>query len=143
MNATPFAEPEIESVESTARQTILLVDDDAAQTQVLSHRLRAQGFETLRAGSGEQALALARSEGPDLVVLKLHLPDLDGFTVCRDLVDSAETCGVPVIVLTEDTHPNIVRQCRAAGCHFFLRTPYDPSVLLVLICEALQHRNAW
>jgi len=116
---------------------ILIVDDDEAMVDVLSRRLSQQGFETLAAYSGEAGLALARKELPVLILLDLRLPDRDGLAVCEHLVDSAETCDIPVIVLSGLDQPDILRRCRAAGCHYFVRKPYDPNALLVLIRQAI------
>jgi CheY-like chemotaxis protein len=131
-------------VEVAARQQakILIIDDDAAHAGLLARHLRRQGFATVWADSGEAGLALARSQQPKLVVLDLRLPDADGLAVCEQLVDHPATCGIPVIMLGGARHPDVVRRCRAAGCHFFLRTPYDPNVLLVLIRQALADSSA-
>jgi CheY-like chemotaxis protein len=72
-----------------------------------------------------------------LILLDLRLPDLDGFTLCRELVDAPETCDIPVIILSGMERPDIIRRCRAAGSQYFVRKPYDPNALLVLIHEAL------
>jgi CheY-like chemotaxis protein len=116
---------------------ILIVDDDEAMVDVLSRRLSQQGFDTLAAYSGGAGLELARKELPLLILLDLRLPDQDGLAVCEQLVDSAETCDIPVIVLSGLDRPDILRRCRAAGCHYFVRKPYDPNALLVLIRQAI------
>jgi len=123
--------------------TILIVDDDEAMVDVLSRRLKQQGFDTRTADSGERGLAAARTHRPALILLDLRLPDADGFTVCQRLVDSAETCDIPVIILSGMERPDIIRQSRAAGCHYFLRKPYDPNALLVLIRHVLDERDGW
>ena len=116
---------------------VLIVDDDEAMVDVLSRRLSQQGFETLAAYSGESGLTLARKELPVLILLDLRLPDQDGLAVCEQLVDSAQTCDIPVIVLSGLDRPDMLRRCRAAGCHYFVRKPYDPNALLVLIRQAI------
>jgi len=138
-----LAEPELASESTQPRATILIVDDDEAMTEVLSRRLNQQGFETLSAGSGAAGLAVAQSREPALIVLDLRLPDTDGLAVCQRLVDSPNTCHIPVIILSGMEGPDIIRRCRAAGCSFFVRKPYDPNALLVLIRQALQERDAW
>ena len=116
---------------------VLIVDDDQAMAEVLSYRLRRQGMDTLLAITGGQGLDRARTERPSLIVLDLCLPDTDGLRVCQQLADATETCAIPVIIVTGVDQPEIVRQCRLAGCHYFLHKPYDPKVLLVLIRQAL------
>ena len=138
MKSSLLLEPQFHAADVTPRHTILIVDDNKLLADALSHQLQQQGFATLTAGSGGEARSVARSAHPDVVVLNLRLPDTDGLGVCRQLVDARETCGVPVIMVAERARPNIVRRCRAAGCQYFLRKPYDPSVLLILIHEALR-----
>ncbi len=131
----PELEPQTEQVEQ--RRSILIVDDDQAQTYTLSLRLQTQGFETVSAHTGHQALDIARDAGPDLILLDLGLPDMDGLEVCQKLADAPESCGIPVIILSGQERQDIIRNSRAAGCLFFMRKPYDPNALLTLIEHSL------
>jgi CheY-like chemotaxis protein len=137
MSVDILERPQISEVAPRQQVKILIIDDDAAQAGQLARRLGRQGFATVWADSGEAGLVLARSKQPTLVVLDLRLPGTDALAVCQRLVDDPATCGIPVILLGGTRLPDMVRRCRAAGCHFFLRTPYDPNVLLVLIRQAL------
>jgi CheY-like chemotaxis protein len=137
MFAEILEQPESAVVTEDERPKILIVDDDDALAEVLSDRLRRQGFGTIIAETGEWGLAKARSDHPALIVLDLQLPDVDGFTVCEQLADSSETCAIPVIILSGMERPDILRRCRAAGGHYFVRKPYDPNVLLILIRQAI------
>ncbi|MCU0501495.1 MAG: response regulator transcription factor [Anaerolineae bacterium] len=76
---------------------ILIVEDDATLREMLSLNLRAAGYQVLEAGDGAAALDLARSAAPDLVLLDLMLPELDGLTVCRSLRHASD---VPIMILT-------------------------------------------
>lgn len=78
-------------------QTILLVEDDEAFREVLSYSLRREGYEVREARDGQEALANARDNTPDLIVLDVMLPGLDGFSICRILRAEMET---PIILLT-------------------------------------------
>ena len=124
-------------------QTILLIDDDEAMVDVLGQRLRRQGYETLVAANGDDGLALAREHVPTLIVLDLRLPDADGFHVCQELADSSETCAIPVIILSGMERPDIIRRSRAAGCQYYVRKPYDPNALLILVQHAIGESNPW
>lgn len=139
----PEAQPKRVPVRLDRRQTILVVDDDDALTDVLSHRLQRQGFATLTAESGEGGLALAREKRPTLIILDVRLPDIDGLEVCEQLVDDPATCDIPVIILSGCEKPDILRSCRAAGCWYFLRKPYDPNALLTLIQQAINEGKGW
>jgi len=143
MSFNLLEEPELAPEPTCRRQTILIIDDDEAMVDVLARRLGQQGFDPISADSGEAGLATARFRRPALIVLDLRLPDTDGFTVCQWLVDSAETCDIPVIILSGVERPDIIRRCRAAGCQYFVRKPYDPNALLVLIRQALEERRSW
>ena len=78
-------------------QRILVVDDEPAVTDLLAYNLRKAHYEVLVAADGRQALALARQESPDLILLDLMLPQIDGLDVCREL---RRTSQVPIIILT-------------------------------------------
>jgi DNA-binding response OmpR family regulator len=134
------AVPQLEPLgsETDRRQSILIVDDDQPQVEALAHRLTRQGFETILAFDGAHGMAMARQHRPDLVLLDLRLPDIDGFQVCERLVDSPDTCGIPIIIVSGMERPDIVRSSRAAGCEFFVRKPYDPNALLALIQHAIR-----
>jgi CheY-like chemotaxis protein len=131
-----------ELIEDESHPTILIVDDDEAVSHVLSRRLQQQGFETRVADSGKLGLAMARSQQPELILLDLRLPDIDGFALCQQLVDDPETAEIPVIIVSGMERPDIIRRSRAAGCHYFVRKPYDPNALLVLIERALGEPEA-
>jgi CheY-like chemotaxis protein len=143
MPAIISEQPELAPAETTQRKRILIVDDDEALVEVLSRRLQQQGYETLAADTGQAGLTLARRELPVLVILDLRLPDTDGLSICQQLVDSPETCSIPVIILSGMERPDIIRRCRAAGCYYFVRKPYDPNALLVLIRQAITEAARW
>ena len=82
-------------------------------------------------------LALARRERPDLVILDVRLPDTTGFALCEKLAASPETWDIPVLFLSAMEGPCIVRQTRRAGGQFYLRKPYDPNTLLLLVENAI------
>ena len=119
----------------------LIIDHDPDQTLVLRRRLEQQRFNVITAPSGQLGLAAAHQDRPHLVLLDLRLPDMNGLSVCRRITESAPTCGIPVIVLTAMEGPHILREARQAGCHYFVRKPYDPNALLVLMQTAI--RDIW
>ena len=114
-------------------RSILIVDDDVEQTEVLAVRLGRLGYRTLKAHRGHSGLALARQHRPDLVILDLGLPDADGLDICAELDGAPPTCGTPIIIVSGMEGADIVRRSRGAGCRYYVRKPYDPNALLVLI----------
>lgn len=137
------AQPDSQACVIDAPKKILVVDDDVDQVEALTFRLRQQGYRVVSALTGTAGLQQAQRECPDLVLLDLGLPDQEGLEVCAKLADDPETCGTPVIVISGQERPNIVRQTRAAGCEFYVRKPYDPNALLTLIQAALDEAASW
>lgn len=85
---------------SADQPTVLLVEDEAAQREVLGYNLEAEGFRVARAENGEEALMLLNEENPDIVVLDWMLPNVSGIEVCRQIKSRPETRNVPVIMLS-------------------------------------------
>ena len=140
MSACAVERPQLAPARAVAgrKHSILIIDDDDVLRDVLSHRLERQQFETIAADCGATGLALARTQQPHLIILDVHLPDRDGLSVCEQLADDVETCSIPIIILTSMENPDLLRRCRAAGCHYFIHKPYDPNVLLTIIRDALR-----
>lgn len=137
MDAELQLEAEGALLEAEPRASILVIDDDIDQALVLARRLEGVGFAVATEHEGRGGIERAAAERPNLILLDLGLPDMHGLEVCRELADSPPTCGVPVIVLSAQDGPHIVRDCRAAGSEFFVRKPYDPNVLLAVIEQSL------
>ena len=135
--------PVSNAYETRAPKKILIVEDDPDQAEALSFRLRQQGYSVFNALNGADGIQRAQDEHPDLVLLDLNLPDQEGLDVCSKLADDPNTCGTPVIVVSGQERPNIVRETRAAGCEFYVRKPYDPNALLTLIEAALDQNGIW
>lgn len=138
-----LAQPESDTELLDAAQRILIVEDDENLAEPLAIRLRSQGYEVSVAMTGHDGWQLAVSERPDLILLDLRLPDIDGFTLCGQLADAPDTCHIPVIILSGMERPDIIRKCRSAGSQYFVRKPYDPNALLVLIRNALDEAQRW
>ncbi len=124
-------------------ERILIIDDEPAIVSALSSQLQQQGFLVSLAGTGSQGRTAAHRDRPQLIILDLRLPDIDGFTLCQELADDPDTCGTPVILLSVLVRPDIIRRSRAAGCQYFVRKPYDPAALLVLIRHSLEESRRW
>lgn len=139
----PVHEPEPQIRPRQQGRRILVVDDDHGQAEVLVHRLRKLGFLTSTSHSGLDGLQKAHDELPDLIVMDVRMPDVDGLHVCRRLSDDPETCHIPVIVLSAMERPDIIRKSRAAGCEYYVRKPYDPNALLVLVESAINESHDW
>jgi putative two-component system response regulator len=112
------------------RRGILVVDDDEDQRRVLAQLLKRYGFEVITAADGEEALELVKSDEPDLVLLDVNMPGLDGFEVCRRIKANPETRLTPVILVTALTATEDRVRGIEAGADDFLSKPVDRNELL-------------
>jgi len=104
-------------------ETVLVVDDEPVQTEVLSQVLT--GCEVLCANDGTEAVNLALREHPDLILLDVQMPEMDGFQVCETLKSLPETREIPVIFLTAETAPESVARAFRAGAVDYVPKPYE------------------
>ncbi|MEO5819003.1 MAG: response regulator [Vicinamibacteraceae bacterium] len=122
---------------------ILVVDDNEPTRYSTSRVLRNEGFTVMEAGTGQEALQLATAHPPDLVVLDVNLPDIDGFEVCRQLRASPRTVRTPVIHLSA-TFVNDVDKVQGldAGADGYITHPVEPPVLIATVNAFLRARRA-
>jgi DNA-binding response OmpR family regulator len=117
---------------------ILIVDDDWMNRELLEAYLKMASFSTRSAENGEQALLLARAQPPDLVLLDLRLPGIDGHEVCRQLKASEATCFTPVLVISALEADDERQQALDSGADDFLSKPYNPLILLARVRSLLR-----
>ena len=120
------------------RKRILLVDDDSLTLQMLTDILRASGFEILTAQDGADGLARARAEHPDLLILDIMMPKLDGFMVARLLKSDRNYRHIPIIILTAKAGAADPELSRQAGADSHFVKPIDPEVLLEQVKRLLE-----
>jgi DNA-binding response OmpR family regulator len=109
---------------------VLLIDDHAAVREGYALFLAAAGFEVLQAATGEQALAMVESSSPQVVVLDLGLPDIDGWEVARRIRANPDVGGLPIIALTGSDLPHERISSMRAGCDRHLGKPCMPGILI-------------
>jgi DNA-binding response OmpR family regulator len=124
------------------RVKILLVDDESDLLVLVSHYLEVAGYEVSTANNGNDALNKARREQPDLILLDLVMPDLDGLTVCEILRCQASTSRIPVIMLTAMTSELTRLNGLASGAADYLPKPFQREVLLERLNKVLSHENS-
>jgi CheY-like chemotaxis protein len=120
---------------------ILLVEDNEMNRDMLSRRLRKRGFDVVVAVDGEQGVAMAASESPELIVMDMSLPGLDGWEATRRIKARSAGRAVPVIALTAHAMSGDRERALAAGCDDFDTKPVDLPRLLGKI-DALLGRQA-
>jgi two-component system cell cycle response regulator len=119
------------------KKKVLIVEDDRDLRVALNARLRASGLDTAFAADGMQALAVARAERPDLMLLDLGLPAGDGFVVLDRVKDIADLAAVPTIVISARDAESNRQRALDAGAVRFLQKPVDNEVLMSAIWSAL------
>jgi CheY-like chemotaxis protein len=117
--------------------TILLVEDHEEIWDFLSRRLKRRGYDVLLAHDGQAAVDRTRSDRPDVVLLDMNLPVLDGWTAARQLKDDAVTARIPIIALTAHAMSGDREKALEAGCDDYHPKPVDFSKLLQQIDGAL------
>jgi CheY-like chemotaxis protein len=116
---------------------ILLVEDNEMNWDMLSRRLGRRGYEVVVAVDGEQGVAMSRSEVPDLVLMDMSLPILDGWEATRQIKAAPETSEIPVIALTAHAMVGDKEKAMAAGCDDYDTKPIEFKRLLDKIEAAL------
>jgi two-component system, cell cycle response regulator DivK len=109
---------------------LLYVEDNEMNRDMLSRRLRRRGFEVLIAADGEQGVAMATAEKPDLILMDMSLPVLDGWEATRRLKAAPDTKGIPVIGLTAHAMATDRDKCLEAGCDDYDTKPVELGRLL-------------
>src|SRR5436190_2012487 len=104
---------------------ILLVEDNEQNRDMLARRLQRKGHDVLTAGDGERAVDLACSENPDVILMDLNLPVLDGWAATRRIKDSDKTRGIPVIALTAHAMSGDRQKALSAGCDDYDTKPVE------------------
>jgi CheY-like chemotaxis protein len=116
---------------------VLVVDDDAAIRMVWALNLELAGFEVLEAEDGLLGLERAREDRPDLVLLDVRMPGLDGFELAQQLRRDDLTRGIPLLFLSGESAPAGKARALALGALNYLTKPFDPVALASLVARAL------
>ena len=111
-------------------QTILIVDDEKNLLRALENLLTTEGYSVVTAGRGRDAIVLAKSRQPDLIVLDVMLPDMDGPQVAEELNGSPATKDIPIIFLTALLSKNEEKTKQSSGSNLVLAKPYDAENLI-------------
>jgi len=114
-----------DAVPPPAAPLVLVVDDDERNRKLAHDVLRRSGLRTLEAATGRAAIALARDRLPDVVLLDLRLPDMEGTDVARALREGGRTAEIPVVALTALRYPDLGARLLAGGFSGYLEKPID------------------
>jgi len=116
---------------------ILVVEDQMDNRQILRDLLGNAGYTLVEAENGEEALAVVAKQRPDLILMDIQLPVMDGYEATRRIKSDPATKSIPIIVITSYALSGDEGKARAAGCDAYVTKPYSPRQLLAKVREFL------
>ena len=118
-------------------KVILIVDDDPKQLVLIRDLLRLSGYRTIEATGGEQGIELAKAKKPDLILMDILMPKVDGYTACREIKMDKATKAIPVVMLTTLDYELNKELSRDMGANGYMTKPVDRQELLDVISRFL------
>ena len=112
---------------------ILIADDDPVILRLIQVNLELEGYQVITANNGQEAVDTALKESPDLVILDIMMPRLDGYQACEQLKASDATKDIPVIFLSAKAQQGDIEKGKSFGVVDYLTKPFDPSELLEVV----------
>ena len=122
------------------KKTILIVEDDQDIQQLVGYNLIKSGFQVEYADSGEEALEMVKSQHPDLILLDIMLPEMDGIEVCKILHSENKTAEIPIIMLTAKGEESDIVDGLELGADDYITKPFSPKILLSRIKAVLRRK---
>lgn len=117
---------------------ILLIEDELDQIELVKIRLETSGFEFISALDGQEGLKKAKEEKPDLILLDIIMPKMDGYQVCAYLKDDLQTKDIPVIMFSATSEKDIERKFRSCGADDLIAKPYESKEMIAKIKTLLK-----
>lgn len=112
---------------------ILVVEDDTDNRRIVAKVLAVEGYQVIEATDGIEALERARAELPDMILMDLALPNMDGWEATRQLKGDPKTNGIPIVALTAFAMRGDEEQARAAGCDDYIPKPARPLAIRAVV----------
>ena len=123
-----------------AKKKILVVDDEPSLLSIVSARLNFAGYECLIADSGPKAIEIARQQNPQLILLDIMMPEMDGFTVLLKLKEDRKTRSIIIMMLTSKSETETIEKALQLGAADFIVKPFSPGILLDKIKKLITKR---
>ena len=120
------------------KKRILAIDDEVRVLTMIRKRLEFTGYEVITATDGREGLQLARSEKPDLIVLDIILPNLDGYQICARLKADESLKNIPILMLTARSQAKDVEEGMKVGADAYMTKPYDPELFVKQVESLLE-----
>ncbi len=124
------------------KKRILLIEDEQDIITTVAFRLEAEGYEVITAMDGEDGLDKAKKERPDLILLDLMLPKMNGYRICVLLKGDSEFNSIPIIIFTARAQEADRKKVEEVGADAYITKPFEASVLLAKISELLERNKA-
>ena len=121
-----------------AKEKILIIEDEKDIVRMLDYNLKKEGFRALSANNGEDGLDMARKEHPDLILLDLMLPEMDGLEVCKAIKNDTKTAHIPIIILTAKAQETDKIVGLELGADDYMTKPFSPRELIARIRAVLR-----
>jgi CheY-like chemotaxis protein len=122
---------------AAADKKVLIADDDPVILRLIQVNLELEGYDVVTANNGQEAVDKATAEHPDLVILDIMMPRLDGYQACEKLKSSDETKDIPVIFLSAKAQQGDIEKGESFGVAAYLTKPFDPTELLEVVEQQL------
>ena len=116
---------------------ILIIDDESDITETLSYMLQARNFDVVTANSGQEGLDKVKRDRPDLILLDIMMPEMDGYKVCNKLKHDKDTKNLPIIMLTAKGEADSVIKSYDSGANDYVVKPFSLSTLISRINDCL------
>jgi len=116
---------------------ILIADDDGVMLDTLAAMLEESGYQVVKAENGLEAVELAKKENPSLILLDIHMPELDGLKACKILKSEVMTKAIPVVMLTVDGRINEIRRALDYGAKTYITKPSSKDEILKVVKNIL------
>jgi len=128
-------------IDRESKEKILIVEDEADIRELIAFNLDLCGYEVLKASDGQEGLEKAKKEAPDLILLDLMLPGIDGFEVCRNIRSREDIKNCPIIMLTARTEEENIVKGLDMGADDYITKPFSPQVLVARVKAVLRRRG--
>jgi twitching motility two-component system response regulator PilH len=121
---------------------ILVIDDERSVAHVMRLLLEQRGHEVVVADDGSRGLALAQRQTPDVILLDLMMPIMDGFATLQALRSNVRTAPIPVVIVTALQPEQVEQRCYSLGARAYVRKPFDAGILIGTVEDIVAPRNA-
>ena len=125
-----------------SKPLIVVVEDETDIQDIITYNLKREGYDVLTASRGDQGLSLIQAKNPDLVILDIMLPGIDGLTICQQLRAAAKTKGLPIIILSAKEEESDVVIGLGLGADDYMPKPFSPRELLARVKALLRRATA-